>query len=247
MSYNDLSSIKKINGIPADLNFYTKAIENDLFFKSVNDLDEDMAALDRDVLPATTNLYNLGNASKHFFSGYINFLFSEVLSLSGGSLVTPSLMVGTIGLASANSGELSIIASTVEALRITGALTKVRAANNSQLAIENTLPGSLSTWYIGTDENGLRIGSGTNAGSTRLEIGTTFTTSLNKILLPLGADTLPSLAFSDHNTSGLFKSSNGIGVSVDATAVLNVTSTGLENKKAQKLTKTIWTDLGLEQ
>lgn len=247
MSYNDLSSVKKINGVPVDLNYYTKAIENDLFFKSVNDTDEDMSALDRDIIPATTILYNLGNATKHFLSGYIKTLNSEVLNLLGGSGASPSLMVGTVGLASANSGELSVVASSLEALKITAALTKVRAANNSQLAIENTLPGSLSTWYLGTDENGFRIGSGTNAGSTRLEIGLADTISSNRLLLPLGTEFTPALSFSGFNTSGLYKSSNGVGFSSDGVAVVEITATGLENKKSHKITKLEWTTLGLDQ
>lgn len=223
MSYNDLSSIKTINGIPVDLNFYSKAIENDVFFKALSDADEDMAALDRDIIPTTTNTYKLGSTTKYFLSSYIKTLNSEVLNLLGGSIASPSFLLGTIGLASANSGELSVVSSNLEALKISSVGTKVKAANNFQLAIENTSLDFPALWYAGCDSSGFRIGNGVDSSSTKLSVGTTITESLNKIKLPVGTALAPSLFFTGDNLTGFYKTALAeLGLTINGNDALKV-------------------------
>lgn len=248
MAYNDLNSIKKINGIPVDLNFYSKVIENDSFFKTVEDADENLAALDRNIIPVANNLYSIGEINKVFNAGYFETLISDFVNLSSGTILAPSLSIGSVGLASLNANELSVIASGLESLKINSSGLKVKAANNFQLAIENTLPGSLSTWFIGNDENGFRIASSSNIGSTKLNIGNIFTESFNRLKIPLGTALSPSIVFEADESSGFYKSaSSDLSFSINASDVFTVHSNGVKVQKNISLSKLSYSTLGLAQ
>lgn len=247
MSYNDLSTVKTINGIPVDLNYFSKVVENDAFLKAVSDADEDMSALNSDIIPLTGNTYKLGNNLKYFASSYITVLNSNVLNLLSGSLASPSLMIGNIGFASIGSGELSIIPAGVEALKILGSGIRVKGANNFQLGIENTDPSSLAAWYLGVDNDGLRVASGIGAESTKLLVNSSYTKSVNPFVFPLGSSASPSITFEENNTTGLYKTTLGIGASVNSSTVLEVTEDSVESKRAFKQTKIIYDIEGLAQ
>jgi hypothetical protein len=229
MSYNDLTNIKKINGIPADLNYFSQVIENDSYFKTEHDGDEDLTALDRNIVPVTDLSYSLGTNLLRFNNGYISNLFSSKLSVDTGTLALPSLKIGSAGFTSLNNGELSFVGSAgLESLKFLTSGLEIKAANNTQLKIQNTLAGSESLWSIGSDENGLRFAE--NATDNKLLVKTSSVDILNKLRLQVGTIINPSLTFINDITTGMSKDASNpiINFSVSGSKALGLSAAALE-------------------
>lgn len=227
MSYNDLSTIKKINGLPADLRFFDKVSENDAFLKSIADADEDLASISQHLLPSVTNVYSLGSNSLKFSQGYITDIFSSTVTLLAGSLLTPSLKVGSTGIASLNSNELSIISSGLETIKFASSGLTVKAANDTQLKINNTLANNI--WSLGVDESGLKITDTTNA-LVKAIFGLD-NVSLSTILkVVAGTELNPSYTFQGDTSTGMYKdpASSVINFSVNGSKKLSISSINTE-------------------
>lgn len=205
MAFNNLDTLKKINGIPADIRYFEKIAENDSFLKQIVDLDENLEALDRDIVPITTDTYRIGSSSKTFSEVNTSLLRSLVASLSAGSLNSPSLKIGTAGLASLANDQLSFVGTNgLESFRFMTSGCLVKAANNTQLKIENTFPSTLAQWSLGVDSTGFSfINSEQNL--VKLKIKNDELSVINKINVPAGSPAAPSLYFGTDVATGFYK------------------------------------------
>lgn len=212
MSYNDLTTIKRINGVPADLTFYEKVSENDSLFKTVTDADEDLSELDRDILPTIDNMFELGSNDKAFHRINVRNVKTGYVNILSGNLAIPALQIGLAGFSSLNNNELSFIGTSgLESLRFMTSGFLIRAANNTQLKIENTLPGSEALWSLGCDENGFKIGDS-------VLFKTNSSDFFNTLKIQNGTLLFPALSFLSDATTGLWKD--------PSTAVLNFSLSG---------------------
>ena len=230
MSYNDLSTVKKINGMPVDLNYFAKVTENDEFFKNIADLDEDLSLLNRDILPVTNNAYSLGSSSSSFLNGYISNLVSSALSLAGGSGLNPALKIGSAGLASLSSNELSVFLSNLEVLKLSTSGMLLKAANNIPLRLQNIQPGSESLWLLGADQSGFAITDSSISPLTKVLISTLKTALFTDLLLPNGTEAEPSVSFNADPSTGIYKDPSGpiLFFSTSGSNKLSLSSAALE-------------------
>lgn len=209
MAYNDLSEIKKINGIPVDLNYFSKVTENDAFFKNFADTDEDLELLKTDILPITNKAYSIGTSSKGFLNGYIDNIISSKISLSTGSLVDPALKIANTGLASLSSNELSFILSSLEIVKLNSSGMTIKAANNIPLKIQNTSPGAQSQWFLGSNDSGFNIIDASIAQTLKILVGNAKTSFYTTVLTPNGIKTAPSFSFNEDPATGMYKDPGG--------------------------------------
>lgn len=206
MPYNDLSLVRKINGVPVDLNYFNSLFENDAHLKAIADADEDLLFLDRDILPVANNQYSLGSIPASFSNGYILNLVSSKISLGAGTLAIPSLSIGTAGIASLGSNQLSIILNGLEPLNLTTSALTLKAANSTQLQISNSSAPNL-LWALGSDLSGFKITSLTGAATEKAVFSDTETKLFNNLRLINGSALAPAYSFSSEPTTGLFKDS----------------------------------------
>lgn len=229
MSYNDLTTIKKINGIPADLSFYAKLGENDSIFKSATDADEDLSELDRDILPTTNGQFDLGTSDKAFRNLFVEHISAAYLNLLNGNSIVPALQIGLTGFTSLNNNELSFFGTpSLESLRFMTSGLLIKAANSTQLKIQNTLPGSESLWSLGCDENGFKIGDS-------VLLKTNSSDFLNTLKVQNGTLLLPALSFLSDGTTGISKDAGSpiINFSLSGVKRLGLSSAALEILSAQ--------------
>lgn len=218
MSYNDLSTVKKINGIPVDLSYFQKVTENDTFLKTLIDSDEDLTALDRSITPTTDVIYNLGSNTKRFAAAWIELLNGTRLTVGAGSALLPSLSIGTAGLASLADNELSIILNNLEPVKVTTAGALIKGANDAVLKLQNTFPGSEGVWSLGSDDQGFSLVDINNA-ALRLRISSFAVYAYSKLLVPTGSIAFPAFSFISDPTTGMSKDTE--------TAVLNFSTSGV--------------------
>lgn len=228
MSYNDLTTTKKINGLPADIRYYEQLNQNDSYFKTIVDEDEDMAALNRDIIPAIHNLYDIGSSTSRFNEVFAHNLISNLLTLSSGTAINPALTIGLSSLTSLAPNQLSFIASGLESIRMMTSGLLVRAANSTQLKIENTLPTSLAQWSIGADETGLIFTDISNSNQS-LKISSDSISVPSRVLVSSGSELAPSFSFSGDHTTGFYKSlsSPKVNFSVSGVDTLSLDTNGL--------------------
>lgn len=230
MAYNDFTGIKKINSIPADLRYFEKVAENDLFFKEVVDLDEDLEALDRDIIPTVTNTYKIGSSTNLFSEVNTSTLIADNINLASGSIGTPSLRIGIAGLSSLASDQISFISSTgLEPLRLMTSGALIKAANSTQLKIENTLPGSLAEWAIGSDSTGFSF-TNLETNEVKLKIKNDELSIINKINLPNGSAISPSIYFGSDMATGFYKDGSLpiLNFSVSGASKLSISSDNVQ-------------------
>ncbi len=230
MAYNDFTGIKKINSVPADLRYFEKAAENDIFFKEIADLDEDLEQLDRDIIPTTTNTYKLGSSASVFSEVNASILISNNLNLSTGSLGSAALKIGIAGFSSLASDQISFVSSTgLEPFRLATSGALIKAANNTQLKIENTLTGSLAQWAIGTDSTGFSF-TNLEDNEVKLKIKDNELSIVNKINLPDGLPISPSIYFGSDTATGFYKDGGAaiLNLSVSGASKLAVSSDAVE-------------------
>ena len=230
MSYNDLNTIKKINGIPADLRYHERIIENDSFFKSEVDSDEKLSAFNEDIIPVFDATYNVGSVSKKINNIYCNTLNSSLVEVASGSLAAPSLKIGLAGLASLASGELSFIGSSgIESVKMMTSGFLVKAANDSQFKIQNTNPATPGSWSIGADNVGLKLYDNNFGASLKVIFGLINSTFLNPIIAPAYSGVTPAFSFSGDSSSGLFKNTDTqkVGLSFLGESKLEINQTSL--------------------
>lgn len=214
MSYSDLNTVKRINGVPVDLNYFQKVIDNDAFFKTVTDNDEDLAAVDRDIFPLSDNSYSIGSLANRFSSGNFHNLISNTVALPGGSAASNSLTIGSTGFASLNSGVLSVFSNGVESLKVKSSGSEFRSANDLQLSLENTL--DEISWRIGCGISGLSFKD--NNLQEKMLLSESDLEVFNILKVPSGTDIAPSYTFSSDTTTGMYKDS--------ASPILNFTLNG---------------------
>lgn len=206
MSYNDLSTIKKINGTPADLRYFEQITQNDIYFKNEVDTDEDLSAIDRNIIPQSNSQYNIGSSLLRFKDLYTNHLFSNFLTLPTGTILNPAIKIGNLSLASLASNQLSFIAGGLESIRLMTSGLAIRAANSAQFKIENTSPGSLSEWAIGVDSTGLNFTDLSSfTESLKLSVDSLLT---SRVGLNNGSALAPSFTFKEDLATGFYKDSS---------------------------------------
>ena len=229
MSYTDLSTMKKINGFPADIRFFEELNENDAFLKNIADNDENLEALDRNILPVLNNTFNLGSLSNRFLNTYSHNVISDKLSLGFGTLLDPSLKFNLSGFVSLNSGELSFVSNNLEAVRLMSSGLEIKAANNAQLKLENTLPGSFAKWSIGSEASGLSFTDIQNS-SLKLKLGINSVDIKNRLSIPNGTELSPSIFFGSDLTTGFYKDSGSavLKFSISGVNKASISSSGLE-------------------
>lgn len=208
MSYTDLSTMKKINGLPADLRFFEELNENDAFLKNVADNDEDLTALNTDITPVTTATYKLGSSTNRFLEAHVNQLLANLLTLSSGTISNPSINIGSAGFASLGTNQLSFIAGGLEPVRLMTSGMLLKAANNSQFKIENTFVGSQGQWTLGVDNTGLSLSNSATVSTLGLKVSDTSVQIPTKLIVPFGTNLFPSITFGADQTTGLSKDSS---------------------------------------
>lgn len=208
MSYTDLSTMKKINGLPADIRFFEELNQNDAFFKNVADNDEDLTALDRDITPVTTATYKLGSSTNRFLEAHVNQLLANLLTLSSGTISNPSISIGSAGFASLGTNQLSFVAGGLEPVRLMTSGMLLKAANNSQFKIENTFVGSQGQWTLGVDNTGLSLSDSATVSTLGLKVSNTSVQIPTKLIVPSGTALSPSITFDADQTTGLSKDSS---------------------------------------
>ena len=219
MSYTDLSTMKKINGLPADLRFFQELNENDAYLKNVADTDEDLAALDRDITPTTTSTYKLGNATNTFLEAHVDQVLANLLTLPNGTILNPAVTIGSAGLSSLAPNQLSFVAGGLEAVRFMTSGMLLKAANGSQFAIENTFTGSEGQWSLGVDNTGLSFLDSANASALGLKVTNTLVEVPTKLVVPFGTSLFPSIVFGGDQTTGISKDSSLAKINLNISGV----------------------------
>jgi hypothetical protein len=229
MSYTDLSTLKKINGIPADLRYFEELNENDAYLKNAADNDEDLTALDRDITPTITSTYKLGSATKLFLEAHVNQILANLLTLPSGTISNPSFNIGSGGLASLGTNELSFVAAGLEPVKFMTSGMLLKAANNSQFKIENTFIGSQGQWTLGVDNTGLSLSDSASAPALGLKVSNTAVQIPTKLIVPSGTALFPSITFGADQTTGFSKDSSlpKINFAISGVEQLSLESSGL--------------------
>lgn len=157
--YEDLSAEKQILSMPAGIDALQRMIDNQAYLKGVQDLDEDLGSVDRDMIPATDNMYAIGEINNRFrdlFSFYANVL---ELTVGSGTEINPSIKLGEgTGLYTSSEGKIVVTSSGLSVFETSGAGVKVKGANSTQILVENTTPGQTGTWSIGSNKSALHLG-----------------------------------------------------------------------------------------
>jgi hypothetical protein len=227
MAYNNLNGIKLINGLPADLNAFNKLIENDSFFKTVSDTDEDLAAVDRNIIPLTTDVYALGSLSKYFKDLFVTNINSQQVSITPTSTTVTALNFGSEvnGFFRPASGRLSYKTGTIIPLALTPTMVKVSAANRDQLVIESTEINKEGSWALGADKDEFSI---TSLGTSIIKV---LRLLPDQIIAEMpfrsqsGSQPLPGYSFATDAAMGMYKDLQTLGFSTAGAKRLELTDT----------------------
>lgn len=238
MSYNNLNGIKLINGLPADLNAFNKLIENDTFFKVEVDTDENLSALDRDIIPTIDNQFQIGNNSFKIKDIFAKLAHLDLLSLPAGTSLAPSLNFGGVnGFYSPLVGQLAYMSGLNQTLLLASDRVSLQAANNTQLSIISSEPGFEATWKLG--------GNATDFGLTFVGNVTTKVLSLTKdAVIPLkpiqvidGLVSAPSISFSSDQSIGIYKDISTLSFAANGFDTLRLNADSLSVLSTQILAK----------
>ncbi len=205
MSYTDLTGVKKINGIPVDVEALTEMIANQAEFKGIHDADEDLSGLDRDIVPTTDNERALGQVDAMFKEIFSHLGQFNKNSLSAGTLADLSLDLGneTTGFYLPQPGKISLVSNGVDVFSILGSGSHLKAANSTQLLIENTQAGNTGTWSIGVESNSMFFGHIGDGYIPKVEFSLSETTFSMPLALADGSLTDPSLQFGSSLIGGI--------------------------------------------
>lgn len=227
MAYNNLNGIKLINGLPADLNAFNKLVENDSFFKNVADTDEDLNAVDRDIIPLTTDVFALGSLSKYFKDLFVTNANSQQINISPASTTVTALNFGNEvnGFIRPASGRLSYKTGTNIPLALTPTMVKVSAPNADQLVIESTEINKEGAWALGADKDEFSI---TSLGESIIKV---LRLMPNQIIAEMpfrsqaGTEALPGYSFATDSAMGIYKNLQTLGFSTAGVKRLELSDT----------------------
>ena len=233
MSYNNLSGIKMINGVPADLNAFNKVIENDIFFKTQVDTDEDMAALDRDIIPLQDDTFSFGSLTKFFKNLFISSIVAKHLAFNDPSLTDTVINFGSEvnGFVRTAPNRLAYKTGTYYPLSLGSDVIKMTTANSSQLQLESVEPTKEASWFVGgnKDEFGITY---VDSGPVKLfSISPTILTSYNPVHSVSGSAISPAFSFLDDAQSGLYRDGLTLGLATAGIKRLEVGANGIKTSK----------------
>jgi hypothetical protein len=232
MAYENLIGNKTINGMPADQGLLNKVLTNQDFFKTEVDQDEDLLALDRNLVPVNDDEVLVGELLKRIKEVNSILLRAEKLELGDGSELNPSLkfLSEDSGAFLSSPGYITFRTLGVSPLSLSGAGVRITAGNTTQILIENTQIGNEGTWSVGSDITGLSIGSISDGYlpklkvlEDRVEIGETLSIKDGEVG-DLGFN------FTESLTTGFYRDSilNSINFAVNGSELLRVNAQEVE-------------------
>lgn len=218
--YTDLTGIKKVNGLPADQDVLAELLANQDHFNDLHEADEDLSALDRNIIPVSDATYDIGSIGAkiaNFFAEYIRVTNRiEVGHGSAGSL--PFTFEGeSLGLYRSAPGQMTFVSGSNEVLQVQSSGARLKAANPNQLLLESIESGLEDTWGIGGNVNGFTIFNASSGYTDIIRFLSAYIQPLVPLRLANGDASNPVLSFMSDSGVGFFKD----GASPRTTWVIN--------------------------
>jgi hypothetical protein len=232
MAYEDLIGNKTINGMAADQRFIGKVVTNQNFFKDEFDNDEDLAFLDRNLVPVNDDEILIGTILKRIKEVNSILLRASSIELEDGSIANPSIKFASedSGAFLSNPGQMTFRTAGFSPLLLSAAGAHFSAGNSTQILIQNTQFGNEGTWSVGSDAAGFSIGSISDGYSPKLRVLET-SIEVNEMLRIQDGDPVNlGLSFVDDSTTGFYRDSllNSLNFSVNSSEVLRVNASEIE-------------------
>lgn len=225
MAYNVITKDQVLNGLPLDQDVFSTALENQEFLKSEADLNDDLSALNRDIVPAFNGSFDLGEMANQFANSWIQLMNTDRLVLAPGLTSNLSLVFSdsaTTGLYSPSTGALRFKGNGYDALDIDSARTKLFSASRAQLHLESTSTGFEAVHTLGADSNGFIIRETTSGSTDLFEVSQAATKLYSQLEALAGTESAPGLSFAGATDSGIFQGAGKIGITVDGTERLSI-------------------------
>lgn len=188
----------------------------------------------RDILPHTTNTFDIGSSGTRFDNGFFNTLNTTNLIVStpikapNGTILLPGFSFSSVGGdsfgMSLTGTELIFSNNGIEKLNIGASASesknKIIIPVGSSATPTLTFAGSLTTGVYSSATNNLDISVN---NSQKLNISTSSTTSYNKLLITSGTTSEPGIGFNLETNTGIFRSApNTLSFTVDGVNKLDI-------------------------
>ena len=154
MSYEELESVKMLNGLPKDQTIFQQVIINQQDIKDITTNFPVLTALETSLVPSLNLTLNLGEESLRFLTGYIQTLVADTLVLDQGNILDLAIKFSNdenTGIFSPGIGLLDIVLNTYTLLEMSSSSLRINTSNNNQLFLFNTNDNSLFSIGVEND------------------------------------------------------------------------------------------------